>query len=167
MNTLRNSSVKLVSRFIPLTLAAAGMAIAPGAFAQPQPAKPIQQIDIVRLDPGFDKLVPLNVDVERIVSGRAWVEGPVWNRREKYLLFSDIPTNSIIKWQEGKGTSVFFSPSGYTGTLPFEGPEPGSNGLASILKGAWCPRNMAIDASAAWKNMAKKPRWSTASKANA
>ena len=130
MNTLRNSSMKLVSRFITLTLAAAGMAIAPGAFAQPQPAKPIQQIDIVRLDPGFDKLVPVNVNVERIVSSRAWVEGPVWNRREKYLLFSDIPTNSIIKWQEGKGTSVFFSPSGYTGTLPFEGPEPGSNGLA-------------------------------------
>ncbi len=83
------------------------MAIGSSAFAQPQPVKPIQQIDIVRLDPRFDKLVPRNVKVERIVSGRSWVEGPVWNREEKYLLFSDIPTNSIIKWQEGKGTSVF------------------------------------------------------------
>jgi len=98
--------------------------------AQPQPAKPIQQIDIIRLDPRFDKLVPLNVNVERIVSGRTWVEGPVWNRKDGYLLFSDIPTNSIIKWQEGKGTSVFFKPSGYTGKTPYEGPEPGSNGLA-------------------------------------
>ncbi len=98
--------------------------------AQPQPAKPIQQIDIVRVDPLFDKLVPMNVNVERIVSGRAWVEGPVWNRKEDYLLFSDIPTNSIIKWQEGKGTSVFLKPSGYTGKAPFDGPEPGSNGLA-------------------------------------
>jgi sugar lactone lactonase YvrE len=34
--------------------------------------------------------VPLNVNVERIVSGSHWVEGLVWNRREKHLLFSDI-----------------------------------------------------------------------------
>jgi gluconolactonase len=87
------------------------------------------RIDIVRLDPQFDKLVPLNVKVERVVSGRKWVEGPVWNRKEGYLLFSDIPTNSVIKWQEGKGTSVFLKPSGYTGEAPFEGLEPGSNGL--------------------------------------
>lgn len=98
--------------------------------AQPQPAQPLQKIDIVRLDPRFDKLIPPNVRVERVVSGRKWVEGPVWNRKEGYLLFSDIPTNSVIKWQEGKGTSVYLKPSGYTGKALFEGPEPGSNGLA-------------------------------------
>jgi len=111
-------------------LALAALATFDISLAQPQPAKPIQQIDIVRLDPRFDKLVPVNVNVERIVTSRTWVEGPVWNRKEKYLLFSDIPTNSIIKWQEGKGTSVFLKPSGYTGKAPFDGPEPGSNGLA-------------------------------------
>ena len=104
-------------------------------FAQPQPAEPLQKIDIVRLDSRFDKLVPLNVKVERIVSGRKWVEGPVWNRKEGYLLFSDIPTNSVIKWQEGKGTSVFLKPSGYTGKAAFEGAEPGSNGLTFDLEG--------------------------------
>jgi hypothetical protein len=31
---------------------------------------------------------------------------------------------------EGKGTSVFLKPSGYSGKTAFEGPEPGSNGLA-------------------------------------
>lgn len=104
-------------------------------FAQPQTAQPLQKIDIVRLDPRFDKLVPLNVEVERIVSGCKWVEGPAWNRKEGYLLFSDIPTNSVIKWQEGKGTRVFLKPSGYTGKATFEGPEPGSNGLAFDLEG--------------------------------
>jgi gluconolactonase len=74
--------------------------------------------------------VPPKVIVERIVSGRKWVEGPVWDRKQAYLLFSDIPTNSIIKWQQGKGTSVFLKPSGFTATTRFEGPEPGSNGLA-------------------------------------
>ena len=99
------------------------------AIAQLQPARPFQQIDVIRLDPRFNKLVPINVKIERIISGRKWVEGPVWNRKNNYLLFSDIPTNSVIKWQEGKGTSVFLKPSGYTGKAPFDGPEPGSNGL--------------------------------------
>lgn len=98
-------------------------------FAQPQPAPLLQQVDIIRIDPRFDKLVPINSKVERIVSGRKWVEGPVWNRKEGYLLFSDIPTNSVIKWQEGKGTSLFLKPSGYSGRSPFDGPEPGANGL--------------------------------------
>ena len=98
--------------------------------AQPQPAQALQTIEIIRLDPKFDKLVPPNVNVERIVSGRQWVEGPVWNRKEGYLLFSDIPTNSVIQWREGKGTSVYLKPSGYTGKAPFDGAEPGSNGLA-------------------------------------
>jgi gluconolactonase len=86
-------------------------------------------INVVRLDPRFDKLVPPHVKIEKIADGHKWVEGPVWNRREGYLLFSDIPANSIFKWQEGRGESLFLKPSGYTGKTPFEGPEPGSNGL--------------------------------------
>ncbi|HYY25368.1 MAG TPA: SMP-30/gluconolactonase/LRE family protein, partial [Candidatus Udaeobacter sp.] len=87
-------------------------------------------IDVVRLDRRFDKLVPSNVKIEKITGGHKWVEGPAWNRKEGYLLFSDVPNNSIYKWQEGNGESLFLKPSGYTGKTPFEGPEPGSNGLA-------------------------------------
>ncbi len=105
------------------------------SFAQPQPAQPLQQVDIIRLDPRFDKLVPLNVKIERIISARKWVEGPVWNRKDNYLLFSDVPTNSVIKWQEGQGTSVFLKPSGYSGKVPFNGLEPGSNGLTLDSEG--------------------------------
>ncbi|HEX3035946.1 MAG TPA: SMP-30/gluconolactonase/LRE family protein [Thermodesulfobacteriota bacterium] len=84
---------------------------------------------IVRLDPRFDKLVPQDAMLEKIADGFAWVEGPVWDRRGNYLLFSDIPSNSVFKWEEGKGISLFLKPSGYTGSAPFEGREPGSNGL--------------------------------------
>lgn len=92
------------------------------SFAQPQPPLPLLKIDIIRRDPKFDKLVPPNVNVERIVRGHKWVEGPVWNRKEGYLLFSDIPTNSVIRWQESKGTSVFLTPSGYTGKMSIRWP---------------------------------------------
>ncbi len=91
---------------------------------------PSTSIKIVRLDPRFDKLVPTDAVVEKLADGFNWVEGPVWDRKGGYLLFSDIPSNSIIKWQEGKGTGLFLKPSGYSGSAPFEGREPGSNGLA-------------------------------------
>ncbi|HEU4345970.1 MAG TPA: SMP-30/gluconolactonase/LRE family protein [Candidatus Binatia bacterium] len=104
----------------------------PDLFAQQRPEHRVQ---VVRLDRRMDKLVPLNVKIEKIAVGHKWVEGPVWNRKERYLLFSDIPNNSVFKWQEGKGVSLFLKPSGYTGKATFEGAEPGSNGLAYDTEG--------------------------------
>ncbi len=90
---------------------------------------------IVSLDPAFDKLVPAGAKVEKLVDGHVWTEGPLWNRRESYALFSDIPKNAIIKWQEGKGESIFLQPSGYLGKEPFTGREPGTNGLTYDSEG--------------------------------
>lgn len=84
---------------------------------------------IMRLDPRFDRLVPRDAVLEKVADGFAWVEGPAWDHKGSYLLFSDIPNNSVFKWQEGAGVSLFLKPSGYTGSAPFEGREPGSNGL--------------------------------------
>ncbi len=85
---------------------------------------------IVRLDPRFDRLVPPTAALERIAEGFLWAEGPVWNRKEACLLFSDIPNNVVMRWTPGGTAAVFLKNSGYTGTKPYEGPEPGSNGLA-------------------------------------
>jgi gluconolactonase len=89
---------------------------------------------IERIDPRFEKLVPQDARVERIADGFDWSEGPVWDRTGKFLLFSDVPLNTVFKWQEGKGVSVFLKPSGYTGTTP-RGGEPGSNGLLMDRQG--------------------------------
>jgi gluconolactonase len=101
----------------------------------PSPTGSDSAAKIVRLDPAFDKIVPANSNVEKLVDGHQWVEGPVWNRKEGYLLFSDIPNNAIIKWQNGKGESVFMQPAGYTGKAPFTGREPGTNGLTYDSQG--------------------------------
>lgn len=85
---------------------------------------------IVRLDPRFDRLVPRDARLEKIADGYSWVEGPIWSREGRFLLFSDIPNNSVFKWKEGEGAKLFLKPSGYTGDTPFTGREPGSNGLA-------------------------------------
>jgi gluconolactonase len=84
---------------------------------------------LVKKDPRFDRLLPPGTVIEKLDDGHVWSEGPVWNRKEGFLLWSDIPRNSIFKWTPGKGVTLFMMPSGYTGTAPFTGPEPGSNGL--------------------------------------
>ena len=84
---------------------------------------------VVRLDPRLDQIVPADAVLEKVAEGFDWAEGPVWNRAGQYLLFSDVPRNSIIKWKAGEGASVFLKPSGYSGKEPFTGREPGSNGL--------------------------------------
>ncbi|MEN3333686.1 MAG: gluconolactonase, partial [Blastocatellia bacterium] len=85
--------------------------------------------NIERRDARLDKLVPKNAQLEKLGDGYHWTEGPVWNRKENYLLFSDIPANAIIQWKAGGGMKQYLKPSGYTGSAPFEGREPGSNGL--------------------------------------
>jgi gluconolactonase len=91
------------------------------------------RVDVVlnvveRLDPALDDLVPGDATLERLAEGFDWSEGPVWRRSGGYLLFSDVPTNTIHRWREGEGLSVFMRPAGYTAANP-PGRELGSNGL--------------------------------------
>jgi gluconolactonase len=83
---------------------------------------------IVRLDPRFEELIPAEAVIEKLAEGFEWSEGPVWNRQGKFLLFSDIPNNRVVRWSEADGISVYLQPAGYTGATP-RGGEPGSNGL--------------------------------------
>jgi gluconolactonase len=85
--------------------------------------------EIQRLDPALDQLVPAGAKLERVATGfLKWTEGPVWTR-EGSLLFAVIPANRIVRWVPAKDPEVFMEPSGYTGSAPYGGPEPGSNGM--------------------------------------
>jgi len=84
---------------------------------------------IERLKPEFDNLIAPGAVLEKLAGGFIWTEGPVWvNKDGGYLLFSDIPNNRVVKWQEGKKPSDFLKPSGYDGTAT-NLKESGSNGL--------------------------------------
>ncbi len=83
---------------------------------------------IVSLDPEFETLIAPDTKIEVLAEGFDWTEGPLWIEDGQYLLFSDIPPNSIFKWKEGEGVSLYLKPSGYTGSVERTG-EPGSNGL--------------------------------------
>jgi gluconolactonase len=125
------SNYKRLTGLLSIVALAATLTLAPvPARVAPQEAAEDIRLEIVRLDPRFDQLVPRDAKLEKVVGGFTWVEGPVWNRRDNHLLFSEIPSNSVYKWQEGAGAKLSLNPSGYSGKAPFTGPEPGSNGLA-------------------------------------
>lgn len=69
---------------------------------------------VISLDPSFDQYrVPFSV-VERLATGFRWAEGPVWFGDGRYLLWSDIPNDRIMRWDEETGAvSVFRRPSNY------------------------------------------------------
>jgi gluconolactonase len=67
------------------------------------------------LHPSFEHYRILLAGVERLATGFRWTEGPVWFGDGRYLLFSDIPNNRIMKWEAETGTvSVFRKPSDFT-----------------------------------------------------
>jgi gluconolactonase len=66
------------------------------------------------LDPSFAKYRIFSAAVERLATGTRWGEGPVWFGDGRYLLWSDIPNDRILKWEEETGrVSVFRKPSNF------------------------------------------------------
>jgi gluconolactonase len=78
------------------------------SLAYPDPA-------IITLDPRFDAIKPpMNAGVERLYTGCRWAEGPVWIGDMRCVLWSDIPNNRILRWDEETGSvTVFRKPSNY------------------------------------------------------
>ncbi|MCH9672522.1 MAG: SMP-30/gluconolactonase/LRE family protein [Gammaproteobacteria bacterium] len=66
------------------------------------------------IDERFSKYRIFNAAVERLFTGCRWAEGPVWVGDGGYLLWSDIPNNRMLKWEQSTGeVSVYRSPSNF------------------------------------------------------
>jgi gluconolactonase len=104
--------------------------LAATAFVTPAHSQEVQ-----KLDPALDQIVASDAKAEKVAGGfNKWTEGPAWTRQGN-LIFAEIPANNIDLWIPGKGSHVFIHPSGYEGTDPYKGPEPGSNGMTLDTKG--------------------------------
>ncbi|WP_415921153.1 SMP-30/gluconolactonase/LRE family protein [Tateyamaria sp. SN6-1] len=67
------------------------------------------------IDPSFEACFVGHARVERLWTGARWSEGPAWFAAGRYLLWSDIPNNRIMRWDETDGSvSVFRDPSNNT-----------------------------------------------------
>lgn len=125
-----------MNRFLILaTLACAAHALAQeGAPNAPRTVTDRTAGQIERLDPRLDALVDPTTPIEVLAEGFDWSEGPVWIADGGYVVFSDVPQNTVYKWTPAEGLSVWLTPSGYTGSAP-RGGETGSNGLAVDAQG--------------------------------
>ena len=69
---------------------------------------------IETLDPRFERLRIFSAAVERLWTGCRWAEGPVWFGDGRYLLWSDIPNDRILKWEEETGrVSIWRRPTNF------------------------------------------------------
>jgi gluconolactonase len=99
------------------TGAAIAFALEPGTLlSKPEPplvSYPDPAIEVI--DPRFAKYQIISAAVECLYTGARWAEGPVWFGDGRYLLFSDIPNNRILRWlEETSEVTVFRSPSNYS-----------------------------------------------------
>ncbi len=94
--------------------ALASLSATGSALAEWKPSERIPDPAIHILDPSFKKYWVSSATIERIATGMRWCEGPVWFGDGRYLLWSDIPNNQIMRWDEQTGTvAPFRKPSGY------------------------------------------------------
>ena len=113
-----NSGSHLVRRrFLAGALASAAGAAGAQTFGF-QPAQRYPDPAVQVLDPEFGKYKLFNSTLEQIATGFRWVEGPLWVADGRYLLFSDIPNNRILRWDETTGQiGEFRRPSNYSNGL--------------------------------------------------
>ena len=71
--------------------------------------------DFEVLDERFKQCVSMSARVERLYEGARWSEGPAYFPAGRYLIWSDIPNDRILRWDETTGAvGVFRQPAGYT-----------------------------------------------------
>jgi gluconolactonase len=64
------------------------------------------------LDPRFEACFAGHARIERLWTGARWLEGPAWFPAGRYLVFSDIPNNRMLRLDEtDNSVSVFRNPS--------------------------------------------------------
>jgi gluconolactonase len=90
-----------------------GTGAGPGRWQLASPVR-YPDPDVKILDPRFERLALGFAAIERIASGCRFCEGPVWFGDGRYLLWSDIPNDRIMRWDEETGAvGVFRKPSNY------------------------------------------------------
>jgi gluconolactonase len=78
----------------------------------PSPRYPDAAVDVV--DDSFLPYRLIHAKIERLATGLRWCEGPVWFGDMRSLIWSDIPNNRMMRWDEETGAvTVFRKPSGF------------------------------------------------------
>lgn len=127
------TGIQTISAFVLLSLLPSGVLTEAKPSSQSATGNTVP-LQLDRLDPAIDAIVPKDAKLERVATGFTWVEGPVW-MPGGYLFFAEITSNSIRKLTPSGDVSIFLQPSGYQGTTPYPHKEPGTNGMTLDRRG--------------------------------
>ncbi len=106
-----------------------------GALPEPESANDAERKILIYTDE-INALVAPDAEIEVLASGFQWSEGPVWIAEQNALLFNDVSGNTMYRWSESAGLTVFMKPSGLQGedsAQVFR--EPGTNGMVADAPG--------------------------------
>lgn len=107
--------------FAVMLLFVAGPAL---AESLPWPERPV-----VANTPQLQQIIAADAQLQQLAEGFRWSEGPVVEPDSGDVLFTDVPQNTLYRWSETDGLSVYLQPSGYTGLYPDNQLQEGANGL--------------------------------------
>jgi gluconolactonase len=94
--------------------AVAAMTLTRTALGGWEPSDRYPDPAIKSLDPSFNRYRLFNASVERLATGMRWCEGPAWFGDARCLIWSDIPNNALMRWDEETGAvSVYRKPSNH------------------------------------------------------
>ena len=89
-------------------LGVAGAMLATPALAQWTPTERYPDPAVRVLDPSFNRYRLLLAAVERLATGLRWSEGPAWFGDQRCVIWSDIPNNRLMRWDEASGQAWVF-----------------------------------------------------------
>jgi gluconolactonase len=91
------------------------MAVAMGGLAMSDRVAAQGSPRIEKLAPELDKIIATSEPIQHLADGfggtQGPAEGPLWWKEGGYLLFSDIHNNKRMKYEPGKGVSLFLEPT--------------------------------------------------------
>jgi gluconolactonase len=83
-------------------------------MTQWQPSERLPDAAVKEVDASFARYRLALAKVERLATGTRWAEGPVWFGDARCLVWSDVPGNRMLRWDEETGAvSDWRKPSGY------------------------------------------------------
>jgi len=77
-------------------------------------------LPVDEVTPEFERMIPRGTTVDLISADNSFAEGPVWNARDRYLLWTDAFEDRIMKWSPGQGVSTFMEPTGEALALTYD-----------------------------------------------
>ena len=70
--------------------------------------------------PGFDRIAGTGAPLDQVAHGLYFGEGPVWDRRKKRFLWTDIIGDTIYEWSSGVGRKALIHPSSHANGMTFD-----------------------------------------------